>query len=72
MMGDILEKDEGRLTFTDDAGDMGPKVAWVFSAEPFACNRKRLAWTSCTEDIHHAAPWAAVESSNIVPDNSLI
>ena len=72
MMGDILEKDEGRLTFTDDAGDMGPKVAWVFSAEPFACNRKRLAWIPCTEDIHHAAPWAAVESSNIVPDNSLI
>jgi len=72
MMGDILEKDEGRLTFADDAGDVRPEVTWVFSAEPFACNRKRLAWIPCTEDIHHAAPRSAVESSNVVPYNRLI
>jgi len=72
MMGDILEEDERWLDLTDDAGDMRPEVAWVFSAEPSSCNRKRLAWIPCTEDIHHAAPWAAVEGSNVVPYNSLI
>ena len=43
MMGDILEKDEGRLAFADDAGDMRPEVAWILGAEPSARNRKWLA-----------------------------
>ena len=43
MMGDILEEDEGRLAFADDAGDMGPEVAWILGAEPSARNRKWLA-----------------------------
>jgi hypothetical protein len=61
MMGDIL-----------DACDMGPKVAWVFSAEALARDRKRLTWISCADDIHRAAPRSAVESSNVVPYNRLI
>jgi len=72
MMGDILKEDEGRLDLSDDAGDMGPEVAWVICAKPFACDRKWLAWIPCTEDIHSAAPRSAVEGSNVVPDNSLI
>ena len=43
MMGDILEKHEGRLDLTDDAGDMRPEVAWILGAEPSARNRKWLA-----------------------------
>ncbi|SFG62418.1 hypothetical protein SAMN04488517_10846 [Jannaschia rubra] len=38
MMGDILEEDEGRLAFPDDAGDMRPKVAWIIGTEPSACD----------------------------------
>jgi hypothetical protein len=72
MMGDILEEDEGRFDLPDDAGDMRPEMAWVFSAEALARDRKWLAWISCADDIHRAAPRSAVESSNVVPYNRLI
>jgi hypothetical protein len=72
MMGNILEENEGRLAFTDDARDMRPEVARVLGAEPFACDGKRLARVASADDVHRAAPWAAVEGSNVVPDNRLI
>ena len=72
MMGDILEEDEGRLDLTDDAGDMRPEMAWILAAEPSACDRERLARIARSDDVHRAAPRAAVEGSNVVPDNSLI
>ncbi len=72
MMGDILEEHEGRLDLTDVAGDMRPEVARVVSAPAFACNRERLARIARSDDVHRAAPRAAVEGSNVVPDNSLI
>lgn len=72
MMGDILEKDEGRFDLADDAGDMRPEVAWILGTEPSARDRERLARISRSDDVHRAAPRSAVEGSNVVPDNSLI
>ena len=72
MMGDILEEDEGRFDLADDAGDMRPEVARVVGAPAFARDGERLARIACSDDVHRAAPRAAVEGSNIVPDNSLI
>ena len=72
MMGDILEKDEGRLDLADDAGDMRPEVAGIVRAPALARDRKRLARIARAEKIHRTAPRAAVEGSNVVPDNSLI
>jgi hypothetical protein len=72
MMGDILEEDEGRLDFADDAGDMRPEVARVIRPLAFARHRERLARIARSDDVHRAAPRAAVEGSNVVPDNSLI
>jgi len=72
MMGDILEKDEGRLDLTDDAGDMRPKVARVAGTAALSRNGERLARIARSDDVHRAAPRAAVEGSNVVPDNSLI
>lgn len=72
MMGDILEEDEGRFDLADDAGDMGPEVAWVIRAPALSRDRERLARIARSDDVHRAAPWAAVEGSNVVPDNSLI
>ena len=72
MMGDILKEDEGRLDLSDDAGDMGPEVARVFSAETLARDGERLARIARSDDVHRAAPWSAVKGSNVVPDNSLI
>ena len=72
MMGDILEEDEGRLDLTDDAGDMRPEVARVIRASALARDGERLARIARSDDVHRAAPRAAVEGSNVVPDNSLI
>jgi hypothetical protein len=72
MMGDILEEDEGWLDLPDDPGDMRPEVAWILTAEPSARDRERLARIARSDDVHRAAPWAAVEGGNVVPDNSLI
>jgi acyl-CoA reductase-like NAD-dependent aldehyde dehydrogenase len=44
MMGDILEEDEGRFAFADDAGDMRPKMARILGTEALARDRKWLAW----------------------------
>lgn len=72
MMGDILEEDEGRLDLVDDAGDMGPEVARIIRTPALARNAERLARIARSDDVHRAAPWAAIEGSNVVPDNSLI
>ena len=72
MMGDILEEDEGRLDLADDAGDMRPEVTRVVGAPAFARDGERLARIARSDDVHRAAPRAAVEGGNIVPDNSLI
>jgi hypothetical protein len=72
MMGDILEEDEGRFDFADDAGDMRPQVTRVVRAPPLARHAEWLARIARSDDIHRAAPRAAVEGSNVVPDNSLI
>lgn len=72
MMGDILEEDEGRFDFGDDAGDMRPKVARIIGAPALSRDRERLARIARSDDVHRAAPRAAVEGSNVVPDNSLI
>ena len=72
MMGDILEEDEGRLDLADDAGHMRPEVARVIRAPALARDGERLARIARSDDVHRAAPRAAVEGGNIVPDNSLI
>jgi hypothetical protein len=72
MMGDILEEDEGRFDLANDAGDMRPEVAWVVRTPALARNGERLARIARSDDVHRAAPRAAVEGSNVVPDNSLI
>ena len=72
MMGDILEEHEGRFDLGDDAGDMRPEVARVVRAPTLARDGERLARIARSDDVHRAAPRAAVEGSNIVPDRCAI
>lgn len=72
MMGDILEEDEGQFDLADDAGDMGPEVPRVVRAATLSRDGERLARIARSDDVHRAAPRAAVEGSNVVPDNSPI
>ena len=72
MMGDVFQEDEGRLDLADDAGDMGPEVARVVRAPAFACDGERLARIARSDDVHRAAPRAAVEAGNVAPDRCRI
>lgn len=72
MMGDIFEKDDGRIAFADDAGNMGPEMAWIGLAKSATRDRKWLARVARSEDIHDAAPWSAVEGGKVVPDRCRI
>jgi hypothetical protein len=72
MMGDILKKDEGRLDFADDAGDMRPEMARIIRAPALARDGEWLARVARREDIHRATPWFAVEAGNVVPDRRAI
>ena len=72
MMGDVLEEHEGRLALADDAGDMRPEVARVVRAPALARDAERLARIARSDDVHRAAPRAAVEGGNVVPDRRLI
>ena len=72
MMGDILEEDEGRFDLADDAGDMRPEVARVVRAPALARDGERLARIARSDDVHRAAPRAAVEGGNVVPDRRVI
>jgi hypothetical protein len=51
---------------------MRPEVARVVRAAALSRDGERLARIARSDDVHRAAPRAAVEGSNVVPDNSLI
>lgn len=72
MMGDIFEEYDGCIAFADDARDVGPKVSRISRPKAPPGNREWLARIACSEDIHEAAPWSAVEGSNVVPDRCRI
>ena len=72
MMGDVLEEDEGRLALANDAGDMRPEVPRVVRAPALARDGERLARIARSDDVHRAAPRAAVEGGNVVPDRRRI
>ena len=72
MMGNVLEEDEGRFDLGDDAGDMEPEMARVVSAPALACDGEWLARIARSDDVHRAAPRAAVEGGNVVPDRRVI
>lgn len=72
MIGDVFEEDEGWLDLADDARDMGPEVARVVRAPAFARDGERLARIARSENVHRAAPRAAIEAGNVVPDRRRI
>jgi hypothetical protein len=72
MMGDILEEHEGWFDLGDDAGDMRPEVARIVRTPPLSRDGERLARIARAENVHCAAPWAAVEAGNVVPERRVI
>lgn len=68
VTGDVLEEDPFGRTFPDDAGDIGPEVAGIVGAAPFAGCAERLAGISCEDDIEGSTEGAGVEAAQIIPD----
>lgn len=69
---DIFAPDPFGLGFVDDAGDLGPEVAWIFVATSTAGIAERLAGIAGRDEMYSAAERSAVEGSQIIPDRSLI
>jgi len=70
MAGDILEEAPFRPDLADDPRDLGPQVPGVVGPKPEPREGEGLAGITGSDDMNAAAPWAAVEGSQIVPDNS--
>jgi hypothetical protein len=71
MAIDVFEHDAPRPTLADDALNVGPKVARVGLAAAPAGGREWLTRVARSDDIHDAAPRAAVEGFKVVPDRRL-
>jgi hypothetical protein len=72
MMGDVLEEHEGRLDLADDPRNVRPEVARIVRAPALARDGERLTRVARSDDVHRAAPRAAVEGGNVVPDRRRI
>jgi hypothetical protein len=72
MVGNIFEETPCGLAFTNDAGNVWPEVAGVIGSAFFPRDAKRLAGISGSDAINFAAPWLAIEGSNIRPDRRRI
>jgi len=72
MMGDVLKEDERWSDLADDPRDVRPEMTGVGRRQPPAGDRERLARIARNDDVHAAAPRAAVEAGDVVPDRRAI
>jgi hypothetical protein len=68
----VLDKHGPWANLSDDPLHFGPEVARVSFAAPLSGHAEGLAGISGSEDMNLAAPWPAVEGSEIVPDRRAI
>lgn len=65
---DVFAEHPLGIDLVDNAGDIGPEMSGVGNAAAPAGHTERLAWVTGSDDMNAAAPRAAVEGSQIVPD----
>jgi len=68
MPGDVFEENPLGGTFPDDAGDLGPEVAWIVGTTALSGRAERLAGISGEERVEGAAEGPGVEAAQIAPD----
>lgn len=64
---DVLEEDPFGAGLVDDPGDFGPKVPGIVTPPALSGDAERLAGIAGSDEMNAAAPWSAVEGSEIVP-----
>ena len=72
MIGDVFEEHPFGCALGDDPDDVRPQVPGIFGAPAAAGDAERLTRIARSDDIHRAAPRAAVEGGNVVPDRHRI
>jgi len=70
--GDVLEEAPLGLTLADDAGDLGPEVAWVVGPGSLTRNAERLARIAAMNNVNESAPRSGVELLEVAPDGSAV
>ncbi len=71
MTGDVFEKDPFGAAFGDDAGDVGPEVAWILGAAALSGRAEGLAGIACEDGIEGTAEGPGVEAAQVGPDRGL-
>jgi hypothetical protein len=68
VTGDVLEEDPFGTAFSDDPGDVGPKVARIVGAATFPGRAEGLARVSGQDGIEGAAEGPGIEAAQVGPD----
>lgn len=68
MPGDVFEEDPFGTAFADNAGDVGPEVAWIVGTAAFPGRAEGLAGIACEDGIEGATKGAGVEAAKVGPD----
>jgi hypothetical protein len=68
VTGDVFKEDPFRGTFLDDAGDLGPEVAWIVGATALSSRAEGLAGISGENRVKGTAEGPGIEAAQVVPD----
>ena len=68
VTGDVFKEDPFRGTFPDDAGDLGPEVAWIVGTTAFASGAERLTGVSGKDGIKGTPEGPCIKTAQIIPD----
>jgi hypothetical protein len=70
VAGDVLEEDPLGATFPDDAGNIWPEVAGIFSTAALSGCAEGLAGITGEDCVKGPAEGSGIEAAQIVPDRS--
>jgi len=68
VTGDVLNEDPLGSAFTNNAGDLGPKVAEIIGPTAFSGCAEGLAGISGEDDVEGPAKGPGIEAAQVVPD----
>jgi hypothetical protein len=67
VTGDVFEEDPLGAAFSDDTGDLGPKVAGIIGTAALSGSAEGLAGVSGEDDVEGTAVGAGIEAAQVIP-----
>jgi hypothetical protein len=65
---DVFEENPLGAAFANDAGDVGPEVAWIIGTAALSGSAERLAGISGQHCVEGTAEGPGIEAAQVVPD----